>query len=817
MLSKTLKDGLNQAVSALVYHTRSSLSHPASDLEIVFVLDGDLEIRSEEGVRRLKDPDILILNPPPPFFQLITTPIRMSSLRGCYFLLLRLDTAFLSLVFNGNIPLFNCDSRNQQKDFGPLRSILAEIASTDTAGQDKNFLFFSRIFTLLSELASNFTIPGEEEKTEAGEEGRRLREIRSYLKKHCRSPLTLDELARKFSLSPQYMSRYFKKNFGCNFHTYINRLRLESALKDLAATDKPVTSIAYDNGFPNLNSFTQEMKTELGQTPTTYRKASRLRTVAPAEEKGNIVDPVKVKDKLSPYITKKHGQAGIVKKLSINTREGKPLEKPWQECINLGFAPDFEKAEFTDQVTLIQNEAPFRYARFQGIFGRSMIGPEGTDYSFTRIDRLINFLYSVQLLPFIELGFKPDKISRGPDSFVFNDNDELINISLEDYERIITGFLKHEINRYGTQEISRWRFEFWAPTDELAYYHNEEIEMYIEWFIRIRKIIKKIVPSALLGGPGLNICRESSLDTLGKILARLTSTESYPDFISLYLFCFSDPSSESTGKDFGLTLWAKDEIPKKIAWIKDYVKSRDLIPADFNASSFFVTEWNIDHSGRNMIHDFLFTAPFILQNAIDTIDQIGILSYWLASDISAEYSDSDALLFGGAGLISRHKIRKPGFFAYQFLSRLGGKLLAKGEGYIITAKSENEYVGIIFNYKYINLQFRFRDDFWRLAGNVQDLMEDTNNAVFSITLNNIQGGRYKVRQHIMNTLHGSVYDTWKKLSPNGEILESEAAWLERTCEPDLHIDFISCSNTFSFECELEPNEVRLLEISLMLE
>jgi beta-xylosidase len=76
-------------------------------------------------------------------------------------------------------------------------------------------------------------------------------------------------------------------------------------------------------------------------------------------------------------------------------------------------------------------------------------------------------------------------------------------------------------------------------------------------------------------------------------------------------------------------------------------------------------------------------------------------------------------------------------------------------------------------------------------------------------LNNIQAGRYKVRQHILNKRYGSVYDAWKALSSVDELTSAEASWLEQNCVPSLRIDFAAATaGQLSLKYALEPNEAR---------
>jgi beta-xylosidase len=144
-------------------------------------------------------------------------------------------------------------------------------------------------------------------------------------------------------------------------------------------------------------------------------------------------------------------------------------------------------------------------------------------------------------------------------------------------------------------------------------------------------------------------------------------------------------------------------------------------------------------------------------------------------------------------------------------------LLAKGEGYIVTEKSENNYAAIVFNYKYISNQSRLRNDFHELSRDPQDFLENKDSLEVSLRIGNIRPGKYKVKHHILNTRLGSVYDTWKGMSAVEDLSDIEASWLERTCVPALRIGFQEGTGNIAIECELEPNEVRLLEISLILE
>jgi xylan 1,4-beta-xylosidase len=371
--------------------------------------------------------------------------------------------------------------------------------------------------------------------------------------------------------------------------------------------------------------------------------------------------------------------------------------------------------------------------------------------------------------------------------------------------------MKHMINRYGTEEVGSWRFEMMITRRNSSQFETSDIDSYIELFLKIQRVIKTWSPDSQMGGPGFNLGFPDDFDKMVKILYVLNTKNCSPDFFTVYAFSLSSifPGSDMTGSG-NIKFWAKDECGGRIARAKTFIQSQDP-----SAKRFFVTEWSLDFSCRDMLHDSLLKATFVLQNCINSIGTIDTLAYWLASDISAEYSDSSAILFGGAGLVNRHNIPKPSFFAYRFLSSLGHRLVAKGEGYIITAKSANNYAAVIFNYKYIKDSVRLEGVFRGHIFKEKEFLEDTKNLSLTLNLKGLVSGRYKVRQQVLNHLQGSLYDAWGKLGLAEELQAIEVDYLRNACVPAMKIDFISCDGLFTLEYELEPNEVRLIEISLV--
>ncbi len=88
------------------------------------------------------------------------------------------------------------------------------------------------------------------------------------------SDITLTDLAESFSVSPEHLSRTFKKETGFGFNEYLTLVRLQRAEQLLTdGSKKSVSEIAYACGFNDSNYFSDKFKKTHGMSPLKYRKA----------------------------------------------------------------------------------------------------------------------------------------------------------------------------------------------------------------------------------------------------------------------------------------------------------------------------------------------------------------------------------------------------------------------------------------------------------------------------------------------------------------------------------------------------------------
>ena len=95
-----------------------------------------------------------------------------------------------------------------------------------------------------------------------------------FIDEHYREALSLEEIARACALSTSHLGHMFKKMLDCSPIEYRNRLRIEDAMKKLAATDEKVEAIALECGFETLSLFNRLFKKIAGLSPGQFRASA---------------------------------------------------------------------------------------------------------------------------------------------------------------------------------------------------------------------------------------------------------------------------------------------------------------------------------------------------------------------------------------------------------------------------------------------------------------------------------------------------------------------------------------------------------------
>ena len=96
-------------------------------------------------------------------------------------------------------------------------------------------------------------------------------QVQQYLSLHSAERFSLQELARRFHVSPCYLSRLFRQNFQIGIVDYLNGIRIKAAQALLEQTQDGVAEIARRTGFATTAHFRRVFKQATGYPPQQYR------------------------------------------------------------------------------------------------------------------------------------------------------------------------------------------------------------------------------------------------------------------------------------------------------------------------------------------------------------------------------------------------------------------------------------------------------------------------------------------------------------------------------------------------------------------
>lgn len=100
-----------------------------------------------------------------------------------------------------------------------------------------------------------------------------VKRARSMIHEFYQSGITLNEIADKLNITPEYLGSQFHKEVGVNFSTYIRDFRISKAKELLIGTQLKLYKIAEQVGYTDPKYFSRVFRECTGQLPEEYRKS----------------------------------------------------------------------------------------------------------------------------------------------------------------------------------------------------------------------------------------------------------------------------------------------------------------------------------------------------------------------------------------------------------------------------------------------------------------------------------------------------------------------------------------------------------------
>lgn len=103
----------------------------------------------------------------------------------------------------------------------------------------------------------------------------RINMVFNYVKDNFKTPIALDDIADRTSMTVPSFCRYFKKMTRKTFVQFVNEYRVVHACKLLADSTMSIADVCYESGFNNFSHFNKSFKEVTGSSASHYRQELR--------------------------------------------------------------------------------------------------------------------------------------------------------------------------------------------------------------------------------------------------------------------------------------------------------------------------------------------------------------------------------------------------------------------------------------------------------------------------------------------------------------------------------------------------------------
>lgn len=258
--------------------------HWHDEVEVLYVTEGSLLMRTEKTTATLKAGGVYFINPG-----------TVHALFGT-----GQHSHHFALVFSLELLCFARYDRCQTQFLDPIRTGMLRFPTGESLKPDirdaigKQILFAEELYrkqdtgipaplsikiALLRILELLFLekafILSEGDPYEQTSGNSSLRPVFQYIQEHYREKITLDQLSGCMHMNKNYFCKYFREKAGKTPFAYLNEYRINRAAAELLESDALVTDIAMNTGFDNMSYFIRQFKRCKGCSPGAYRRMEK--------------------------------------------------------------------------------------------------------------------------------------------------------------------------------------------------------------------------------------------------------------------------------------------------------------------------------------------------------------------------------------------------------------------------------------------------------------------------------------------------------------------------------------------------------------
>lgn len=479
----------------------------------------------------------------------------------------------------------------------------------------------------------------------------------------------------------------------------------------------------------------------------------------------------------------------------------------FKECIGAGRANEGLRADWQQQLAYVKKECDFKYIRMHGLLTDDMgVYREdkngNPEYNFQYIDVLFDFIISIGMKPFVELGFMPEALASGKQTIFWWRGNVTPPKDYKKWEELIRNLTVHFTERYGTDEVKTWYFEVWNEPNLTPGFWTGTQEEYFKLYQHSAIAVKSVNKEYRVGGPAtagaawevemIEFCRKNNLPL---------------DFISTHAYGVKQGYLD----EFGNSGTVLDKNPMSVSG--DVLNSRNEIANSAMPNlELHYTEWSSSYTPADPIHDSYHQAAYILEKIKQIGDAANSMSYWVFTDIFEEPGPRFTPFHGGFGLLNYQAINKPAFYSYQFMNKLGNTELMNSDSSSWACKDDKGNVQVLlwdFTYTLPDDSVNNQDFY------IRDLPAKSKGKI-KINISEIPAGMYVVEIYKVGYRANDAYTTYFDMGRPNQLTKEQAHKIKKHNDGSAitsEIIKVNSDKPFLKELDIRENDVLLITMT----
>ena len=362
-----------------------------------------------------------------------------------------------------------------------------------------------------------------------------------------------------------------------------------------------------------------------------------------------------------------------------------PFPHFWEKAFGSGRAVLALRESYRNDVRELKKVADFQYVRFHAIF-HDEVGVYDEDdkgnpvYNFSYVDQIYDGLLANGVRPFVEISFMPKKLALRQDVHPFWYKQ--IVAPPKDYAKwdaLIHAFAHHLVERYGIDEVSQWYFEVWNEPNIDFWTGEPKQATYFELYDHTARTLKAVNPRLRVGGPST-----AAADWVHAVPRNTSPKKTFPS-ISF------PPTATPTTRSKTCSTRKKTSRCSSACAVRSAkctTRSRrprkPTLPLDVDRVERALLRRRIQGARHRPMW-----APALADDIRQCDGLVDILSYWTFDDVFEENGVVREPFYGGFGTIAAGGIKKPSFYAYALLHKLGEERLTNDAKYVLVTRRKD--------------------------------------------------------------------------------------------------------------------------------